>query len=483
MAFNGAGVFVRLYNWVNDRNASINIRADRMDAEMDGMATALTDCVTRDGQSPATANLPMAGFIHTGVGNGTARNHYAALGQVQDSATNWVVAGGTADAITAGYAVVITALVDGQLCYFRASAANATTTPTFSPNGLTARTITKIGGGALVVNDIPGANAEVILRYNLANTRWELMDPAASVGKVTITQPASASALTINNGATFTIAGAFSNALTFTNTTNATIPAGTVTLVQTAQPTINQPTINQPLLVGVTTNTVAAAGNIGEIISSTCPTGNATVTITIASPGVITYTAHGIISGGNAGNGGGICPVVFTTTGALPTGITAGTIYYTIGSTIATNTFQIATTIANAIAGTAIVTTGSQSGTQTCTLGVPLSNNTTANVSAISLTAGDWDVWGVVAYTINGATVVSSCIAGIGQTSATLDSVPAGGGRGKWIGSVTGSSPEVVTSTRPISLSGTTTIYLQTFCTFTTNTLLGSGFIGARRRQ
>ena len=99
---------------------------------------------------------------------------------LQNGTINWVAAGGTADAITATYASALTTLVDGQLCFFRATAANATTTPTFAPNGLTARTITKDGGGALNVGDIPGNLAEVILRYNLANTRWELMNPSAS---------------------------------------------------------------------------------------------------------------------------------------------------------------------------------------------------------------------------------------------------------------------------------------------------------------
>lgn len=89
----------------------------------------------------------------------------------------WVAAGGTADAITATYAPAVVAVYDGLLLAFRASAANTSTTPTFAPNGLTARTITKLGGGALVVGDIPAANAEVLVRYNLANTRWELLNP------------------------------------------------------------------------------------------------------------------------------------------------------------------------------------------------------------------------------------------------------------------------------------------------------------------
>lgn len=176
MPYNGNGVFSRLYSWTNDKNAGINIRADRMDNETDGIATGLSNCVTRDGQSPALANLPMGGYSHTNVGTGTARNQYANMGQAQDDVLNWVAAGGTVDAITATYSPSITALVDGQLCAFRASGANTSTTPTFSPNGLTARTITKQGGSALLAGDIPAANAEVELRYNLANTRWEILN-------------------------------------------------------------------------------------------------------------------------------------------------------------------------------------------------------------------------------------------------------------------------------------------------------------------
>lgn len=178
MPFNGAGVFNRIYSWVADRNAGIDISSSRMDADTNDIATGLTDCITRDGQSPPTANLPMGNFHHTGVANGSARTDYGSLGQTQDGVVNWIAAGGTADVITATYAPAITALVDGQLCYFRATAANLTTAPTFSPNGLAARVITKAGGTALAATDIGGALYETILRYNLANTRWELLNPS-----------------------------------------------------------------------------------------------------------------------------------------------------------------------------------------------------------------------------------------------------------------------------------------------------------------
>ena len=128
MAFNGSGVFNRLYNWVNDATANIKIRADRMDAEFNGIATGLSNCVTKDGQTTVTANLPMSGFNHTGVAVASARTEYSRFDQVQDGKSNWADAGGTSDAITATYNPAITALVDGQECFVRASAANSTTT-------------------------------------------------------------------------------------------------------------------------------------------------------------------------------------------------------------------------------------------------------------------------------------------------------------------------------------------------------------------
>lgn len=90
----------------------------------------------------------------------------------------WAIAAGTADAITTVNDPVVDALSDGLILGFRAAAANATATPTFAPDGLVPHTIVKLGGAALVPGDIPGALAECLVRYNLANTRWELLNPA-----------------------------------------------------------------------------------------------------------------------------------------------------------------------------------------------------------------------------------------------------------------------------------------------------------------
>ncbi len=185
MARDGNGAFTRTDGtrsgstvWAQAKAASVKIVAENMDTHDQDIATAITASLAKDGQTDPTANLPMATFRHTGVGNGSARTDYASMGQSQDGKINWVDGGGTADAITATYSPAITALVDGQLCFVRATAANATTTPTFSPNGLTARTIVKTGGNALAAGDIVGDGHELIFRYLLASTRWELLNPA-----------------------------------------------------------------------------------------------------------------------------------------------------------------------------------------------------------------------------------------------------------------------------------------------------------------
>lgn len=85
-----------------------------------------------------------------------------------------------------------------------------------------------------------------------------------------------------------------------------------------------------------------------------------TVTMTIADPGVVTYTAHGLTDGE---------AIVFTTTGALPTGITAGTVYYARSATA--DTLHIYDTSAHAVAGGStgrVITTGSQSGVHTASI-------------------------------------------------------------------------------------------------------------------
>jgi hypothetical protein len=79
-----------------------------------------------------------------------------------------------------------------------------------------------------------------------------------------------------------------------------------------------------------------------------------TVTMTIATPAVVSQTAHGLKAGSK---------IVFSTTGALPTGVTAGTTYYVIATGLTADAFQFSATLG----GSAVDTSGSQSGVHTIT--------------------------------------------------------------------------------------------------------------------
>lgn len=68
MAFS-SGTFSRLYSWAADKLAGTKIRADRMDAEMDGFATGLSTCILKDGTQTITAAIPFNSQNITGVGD------------------------------------------------------------------------------------------------------------------------------------------------------------------------------------------------------------------------------------------------------------------------------------------------------------------------------------------------------------------------------------------------------------------------------
>jgi hypothetical protein len=105
--------------------------------------------------------------------------------------------------------------------------------------------------------------------------------------------------------------------------------------------------------------TLSTPGATQDLISGKVDAYNsATMTVTIAAPGVGTMTGHGFFSGQK-------CQI--TTTGALPTGLTASTTYFL--HVIDANTFHFCTSLVNVAAGTYITTTGSQSGTHTLTGG------------------------------------------------------------------------------------------------------------------
>ena len=87
MSFNGTGTFNRIYSWVTDQANGILVRADRMDTDTNDIATGLSNCMTRDGQSPPTAPIPMGAQKLTGLANGSAPQDATTVLQVFTSPT------------------------------------------------------------------------------------------------------------------------------------------------------------------------------------------------------------------------------------------------------------------------------------------------------------------------------------------------------------------------------------------------------------
>lgn len=200
MAFNGSGLFSRLYNWVNDRDANIDITASRMDAEMDGFATGLTNCITKNGVTTPTANLKMGGYKHTNVATASAKTHYAQAGQVTDGAFTYALDTGAADAYAIAMLTTVTAYATGQRFVFKAVNAN-TGASTLAVDGLAAKAITDVGTNALIGGEIL-ANGFYEVVYD--GTQFQLLNPepaTVGTGKQTVWIPSTAMTPTTTNGA------------------------------------------------------------------------------------------------------------------------------------------------------------------------------------------------------------------------------------------------------------------------------------------
>lgn len=79
---------------------------------MDGMATGLSNCITKDGQQILTANIPFAGYKVTGAANGSAPQDYTTYLQVFTSPTfTGIPAAPTAAASTNTTQIATTAFV------------------------------------------------------------------------------------------------------------------------------------------------------------------------------------------------------------------------------------------------------------------------------------------------------------------------------------------------------------------------------------
>lgn len=129
---------------------------------MSDVANALTGSISADGQTPATANLPMGGYKHTNVAAATVRTEYPTSGQVQDgSLVALTSVGGSANVITATAAVSMAAYATGQRFCFVVGTTNSSAT-TLNINSIGAKTIKRDSVKDIVAGDlVAGSVADV----------------------------------------------------------------------------------------------------------------------------------------------------------------------------------------------------------------------------------------------------------------------------------------------------------------------------------
>jgi len=176
LSFNGSGLF-NIDSAGQPVADATDITAAAHNALTADLATGLSTCVTKDGQTTVTANIPMATYKFTGLGSGSARTDSASIANVQDGTGVYVgTVGGTADVITLSPSPAITAYAAGQTFRFIASGAN-TTNVTVNCSSLGAKAITKNGTTALAAGDIPSG---MIVEITYDGTRFILESAATS---------------------------------------------------------------------------------------------------------------------------------------------------------------------------------------------------------------------------------------------------------------------------------------------------------------
>ena len=164
------------------------------------------------------------------VGDGT--NIYSAVNDAISLLGEQVAsAAGTADALTATFSPAPRAWPTGVPFFVRAASANATTTPTFTPNSgtLAAKTIVKGANGALAVGDIAGAGHWLVMQYDATLDKVVLLNPATGVLGLALSN---GQCYLAKNGANLTLSPKNGNKLIINGTAH-TIPSAGVSLAAT----------------------------------------------------------------------------------------------------------------------------------------------------------------------------------------------------------------------------------------------------------
>lgn len=171
MPYNGSGTYTAPANSWNPAVGGTTVDSADWNSTQSDYETAFSSVITRDGQSNPTANLPMAGFKHTGVNpnsGSTSRTEYASGATLQDGAPlDAGYTGGTDTAYTATLTPAIAAYADKQ-CFRVIFNADSGATPTINFNSVGPKKMYRNVSGVatqVTTGDIL-ANLPTFLRYD-----------------------------------------------------------------------------------------------------------------------------------------------------------------------------------------------------------------------------------------------------------------------------------------------------------------------------
>lgn len=273
MSYNGAGIFV-----INSAGqpvaAGTAITATAFNALTADLATGLSTAMCKDGQSTATANLPMGGFKLTGLGNGSAATDSVSLGQVQGVTSSWLGTLGSGASLTATANPTLTAYQAGQ-CFWFKSGSTASTGTTLNIDGLGAKPVKlnfgyNVTAGTWLTNTLVQVvyDGSSFLIANIVNPiNLTLSGSFFAAGSVTLGD-AAGDALTVNSSAITIPNGlSFDTDVLSIDATNNRVGIGTTTPTQQFSVVAPAATDAQALLRAPSTN--KSVLNFGDTASDT----------------------------------------------------------------------------------------------------------------------------------------------------------------------------------------------------------------------
>lgn len=334
--------------------------------------------------------------------------------------------------------------------------------------------VTTVTAGDVLVLD--GATVRSITVANLLASMVNLTGPITSVGQATsiASQTGTGTKFVVDTSPTLVTPVLGVAAATSINKVAFTAPAAGATLTIPDGVTLTGPAASGTVMTlgNVETVTGAKTFNDGKLILAGSSSGSSILKATAVASGTLTLPAATDTLVGKA--------TTDVLTNKTLDSAGTGNVLKVSGVTVSAGQYPGTTTNDNATAGNvgeyveSVIPTGSAT---------PLVSNTTKTITSISLTAGDWDVDGVINFLTATTTSVTYIQAGLSLVTNTQD-LTAGRTTELTIPATVPGAATLLSKEFPpyrLSLSGTTTIFLIGASIFTVSTNAGWGLIRARR--